>query len=183
MHRSLSIEKTKRQGLPVTMPSRTLLDLAEVVGPQELEQAIGEAERRRLATRATLTAYLSQAHGRRGVAAIRAVLDREGGPAFTRSGAERRLLALIRSAALPAPRVNTERGGYEVDFVWPREKLVVEVDGYEHHGSRRAFERDHRRDADLGPEFGQVLRFTWLQLEREPFFVVSRIAGELAARR
>jgi len=167
----------------VTRPLRTLLDLAELVGPPELEQAIGEAERRRLVGRRDLIAYLSQAQGRRGAPAIRAVLDREGGPAFTRSEAERRLLALVRSAALPAPRVNALLDGYEVDFYWPEEGLVVEVDGYEYHSSRSAFERDHRRDADLGPESGQVLRFTWLQLEREPFFVVSRIAGELAARR
>lgn len=182
VHRSALVERTERSGLPVTTALRTLLDLAEVAGPADLEQAIAVAERRRLVSRQRLLDYLDTAQGRRGVAAVRAVLDQTGGPAFTRSAAERKLLALVRAARLPAPRVNRRRSGHEVDFLWPRHGLVVEVDGYEHHSSRAAFERDHLRDGDLEDTDHRVLRVTWLQLEREPHFVVARVAGALAKR-
>jgi len=175
-------EVTRRHELPVTSPPRTLLDLAETVGPPDLEQALAEAERRRLVRRTDLLAYLGAAQGRRGIPVIRAALEREGGPAFTRSEAERRLLALVRAARLPAPRVNASLSGYEVDFLWAREGVVVEVDGYAYHWTRHAFERDHRRDGDLENRGHRVIRFTWLQLQREPYFVVARLAGALAAR-
>jgi very-short-patch-repair endonuclease len=185
VHRSRRVgpqEKTWRQGLPVTTTPRTLLDLAETVGPTHLEQAVAEAKHRRLVTAAALLAYLDGAHGRRGVPRVRAVLEREGGPAFTRSVAERRLLSLLRTAGLPAPQVNASLAGYEVDFLWARERVVAEVDGYAYHSSRGAFERDRRRDADLGDLDHRVIRFTWLQLRCEPLSVVARLAGALAVR-
>jgi len=175
-------EVTHRHGLPVTRPSRTLLDLAEAVGPADLEQALAEAERRRLVRRPALLAYLGTVQGRRGIPAMRAALEREGGPAFTRSEAERRLLALVRAARLPPPRANASLAGYEVDFLWAREGVVVEVDGYAYHWTRGAFESDHRRDGDLENRGHRVIRFTWLQLQREPYFVVARLAGALVAR-
>jgi very-short-patch-repair endonuclease len=105
-----------------------------------------------------------------------------GNPAFTRSEAERRLLALIRAAGLPPPRTNVHVGPYEVDFLWPAHRLVVEVDGFAFHSSRAAFERDRRRDADLQARGLRVTRVTWRQLEREPHAVVARLAAALALR-
>jgi hypothetical protein len=70
---------------------------------------------------------------------------------FTRSEAERRLRALVKAAGLPLPMTNVKVAGLEVDAVWHRERLVVEIDGYAFHGTREAFERD-RRPAALRPE-------------------------------
>jgi very-short-patch-repair endonuclease len=76
--------------------------------------------------------------------------------------------------------VNAKLAGFEVDFVWPDQKLVVEVDGYRFHSSRAAFERDRRRDARLGDLDFRVIRVTWRQLVDEPHAVVARIAAALA---
>jgi very-short-patch-repair endonuclease len=57
---------------------------------------------------------------------------------------------------------------------------VVEVDGYAYHGSRAAFERDRRRDADLTAAGYRVVRITWRQLTSEPHAVVARLAVMLA---
>jgi very-short-patch-repair endonuclease len=114
---------------------------------------------------------------------LRAALEREGGPAFTRSEAERRLLALVRAAGLPPPRVNPRLAGHEVDFLWTEARVVAEVDGFAFHSTRAAFERDRRRDADLGDSGHRVIRLTWLQLEREPHRVVARLAAALARDR
>ena len=173
-------ETTRRHGLPVTALFRTIIDLAELAPAHDTEQAIAEGERRKVIRRDDLRAYTDSARGRRGVRVVRAILDRDGGPAYTRSPPERTLLALIRAARLPIPQVNSTEAGHEVDFLWPRHGLVVELDSYAWHDSIDAFERDHRRDLDLDDHDHRVLRFTARQLQREPHYVIARIARALA---
>jgi very-short-patch-repair endonuclease len=183
VHRTTTLNTDDRRvkdGLPVTAPLRTLLDLAEVVETRELEQAVAEAQTKRLVTHERLLAYIAGKAGRRGAAPLRALLRREGGPAFTRSEAERLALALIRSAQLPPPSVNARAAGYEVDFLWPEPRVVVELDGYVFHSSRRAFERDHRKTNDLESADYAVRRFTWRQITEQPHAVVAVIAVALA---
>jgi very-short-patch-repair endonuclease len=148
--------------LRVTSPQRTLSDLARTRHPG-LERAAAEAQARRLVSARRLEPILG-AHE----------------PGFTRSEAERRLLALIRAANLPAPRTNARLGPYEVDFLWLDHRLVVEVDGFAFHSSRTAFERDRARDADLTARGFRVIRVTWRQLQREPHAVVATLAAALA---
>jgi very-short-patch-repair endonuclease len=136
-----------------------------------------------VATRAELLAVAVRAAGHRGAGVLQRAVERLHEPAMTRSGAERRLLRLIRSARLPRRRVNTRLRGYEVDFHWPDADLVVEVDGFAYHSGRHAFERDRRRDADLGSAGTRVLRVTYRQIIEEPEAVIAHIAGALAARR
>jgi len=175
-----ALERTKRKGIPVTTPARTLLDLAESVSPRELERALDEARVRRLVRRSQLTGVLDASPGRKGAAALAALLDREGDPKLTRSEAEERTLSLVRAARLPRPRVNARVGGLEVDLLWREQRLVVEVDGYAYHSSRTAFERDRLRDAELGAAGLRVMRLTWRVLVDEPEAVVARLASALA---
>jgi len=88
---------------------------------------------------------------------------------------------LIRAARLAAPRTNARVGRYEVDLLWPRQRLVVEVDGFAYHSSRTAFERDRRRDAELQAWGYRVLRITWRRLVAEPNAVVAQLAALLSA--
>jgi hypothetical protein len=122
--------------VPVTTPARTLLDLAGSDRLRVFEQARAEAERRRLVTPRHLEAVLERNGRRPGVAALRAALASDANPAWTRSRAEDRFLSVIRSAGLPPPETNVRLGPYEVDFLWRRERLVVEVDSFEFHSSR-----------------------------------------------
>src|SRR4051812_23175674 len=96
-------------------------------------------------------------------------------PTLTRSEAERNLVDLIRKAGLPPPETNTRIAGHEVDAVWRARRLVVEVDGYAYHGTRAAFERDRRRDADLQAAGFRVLRITWRRLQDEPLAVAAAL--------
>jgi very-short-patch-repair endonuclease len=171
----------KLGGIPVTAPARTILDLAAVVPPRELVRAVAEADTRRLAPRAQLLSLLARAGARPGVGVLRSLLDRDAKPALTRSEAEERLLALIRSAELPEPELNVRIGRHEVDFLWRDRGLVVEVDGFRYHSSRDAFERDRLRDAELGPQGFTVMRITWRQIVGSPEAVVARIAMALGA--
>lgn len=170
------------RGIPVTAPARTLLDLAQVARDRELERAIDEAIVRRLTSRAGLAAAVERANGHRGTGRLRRLLARGEEPAFTRSQAEERFLAFVRSAGLPAPEVNVQVAGQLVDFVWRDSRVVVEIDGYRFHSSRAAFERDRLRDAELSASGFRVIRITWRQLCEETFAVVARLAAVLVAR-
>lgn len=185
-HRVRSLDARDVQvvaGLRLTSVARTLLDLAEDVTLGELERAVADALVRRLVTPAELTAVVRRSPGRRGARAVSAVLGHEGGPAFTRSEAERRFLALVRAGGLPPPEVNARLCGYEVDFLWRRERLVVEVDGYAFHATRAAFERDRRKDADLADAGFAVRRVTWRQLAGEAERLLVRLTRALDERR
>jgi very-short-patch-repair endonuclease len=92
------------------------------------------------------------------------------------------MLRLIRDARLPIPQTNRVVAGFTADFVWPDQRLIVEVDGYPFHGHRAAFERDHRRDIVHRDAGYEVLRFTARQLEEAPLYVAAVIARALDRR-
>lgn len=172
-------EIARRAGIPVTSPARTLLDVAPSLAAPALEQAVAYALRQRITTRGRILALIGRHPGRPGVPALRALLERPHAPAFTRSAAERHFLALVRRGGLVEPECNAAFHGYEVDFLWRQERLVVEVDGYAHHGVRTAFERDRERDAVLAAQGYTVIRVTWRQLTGRPAATLARIAQAL----
>jgi very-short-patch-repair endonuclease len=92
---------------------------------------------------------------------------------MTRSELERLFLRLCRRRRLPEPEVNARLSGYEVDFLWRRHRLVVETDGFRHHGNRNAFEDDRARDAHLQSLGYRVVRFTFRQVRDTPAVVGS----------
>ena len=159
--RHLPPEDTTRQdGIPLTCPARTINDLRRVLPPDHLQAAIRRAE------------------------VLRLDIGRQPGyvPDHTRSELERRFLALCRRHGLPPPEVNACVGTFYVDFLWPEQLLIVETDGYEHHGTRSAFESDRERDARLHLLGYTVLRFTHRQLTAEPDRAAATVATLLAAR-
>jgi very-short-patch-repair endonuclease len=85
----------------------------------------------------------------------------------------------LRQGQLPGPEVNAGLQGYEVDFFWRTERLVVEIDGFAFHSSRRSFESDRRRDATLAAAGVRVMRVTWRQLDSEPQALLVRLAQAL----
>lgn len=156
------------EGLPLTSATRTLLDLGSVSGSRELERALAYALRARLVDRAALQSLIARHPRHPGRRCLRALLEREGAPAFTRSEAERRFLDLVRENGLPGPEANVIVEGFEVDFLWRRQRLVVEVDGRAYHDGDPAFERDRDRDALLMAAGFRTMRVTWKKLVGEP---------------
>jgi very-short-patch-repair endonuclease len=157
-----------------------VLDLATVLSSRDLERVLAQAERLNYLDQRTLQSLATNHAGRPGAPILRALLQQEAGPALTRSEAEARFLALIRKAQLPAPETNVPVGEYEVDFLWRRERLVVEVDGFAFHSSRQHFETDRLRDARLTARGLIVMRVTWRQVVHEPTATVARLAQSLA---
>jgi len=172
-------EVTKLDGIPITTPARTLLDVASALPRRELERALAQALGKRLVRRPTLIKLLNRHARHPGARRLRALLE-SAQPAFTHSEAEEHFLALLRKAQLPMPEVNAPLGGYKVDFFWRAERLVTEIDGFAYHSSTDMFESDRRRDAVLATTGVRVIRVTWRQLVNEPEAVLVRLALALA---
>jgi very-short-patch-repair endonuclease len=76
--------------------------------------------------------------------------------------------------------VNPKIGRYEVDFLWRKEKLIVEADTFTYYRGSISFEDDHARDLDLRQRGYAIHRFTDRQLESEPDPIVADIRGALS---
>lgn len=174
-------EATKIDRIPVTTPARTVIDLAGTVRPRRLEQALAAAEREGLTSHPEVASLIDRHPRRRGVRTLRALLERDAQPAFTRSDAEESFLSLVEKAQLERPESNVMVAGYEVDFLWRAERLVAEVDGFAFHSSRARFESDRKKDGHLSTRGFRVIRVTWRQLTREPEAVLVRLAQSLTA--
>ncbi|MFL5817627.1 MAG: endonuclease domain-containing protein [Conexibacter sp.] len=70
--------------------------------------------------------------------------------------------------------------GYEGDAVWGRQRLVVEVDGWDAHKTRRAFQHDRTKANALANRGWTVLRFTHDDLVRRPEVVVASVGAQLS---
>lgn len=169
-------------GIPITSPARTFLDIAADLELRALERGLDEAIVRHLVTRHAVLRMVQANSGRPGCGRLRALADPARQTSMTRSEAEERFLMLVRRAGLPVPAANARLGRYEVDFLWRRERLVVEIDGFAFHSSRAALERDHRRDAELQAAGYMVIRTSWRELTHEPARVLAQLAAALALR-
>jgi very-short-patch-repair endonuclease len=163
-----------QDGIPVTTLMRTLVDLADVAKPDQLERAFEEAERRNLFDLRALPSL----HGRAGRGRLEAMIGRASS-SVTRSELERRFLRLCGDAGLPRPQTNIWLREQEVDVVWPDQRLVVELDGYAYHHTRAAFERDRERDARLQVAGYRVLRVTHRRLMEEPPSLINALRSLL----
>lgn len=172
------------EGIPVTSLPRTLLDLAVMLSEDQLGKAIERAEELGLFDLRAIVELLARSGSHSGAGRLRAALAiyREE-PAFTRSGLERRFLELIREAGLPAPAMNFVVAGYEIDAYWEPQRFAVELDVFETHGTRLAFERDRRRADDLLLAGIEVIRVTGPRLGCEPERTIERVAAHLRRRR
>jgi very-short-patch-repair endonuclease len=163
LHRSPSLTPgatTRRLGIRVTTPERTIADLRRSVTPAVLRRAIRQAEYDR-----------------------RPIGDHGRQTNRTRSDLERRFLRLCRRYRLPEPEVNVKLGRFTVDFLWRQEGFVVETDSYRTHGGQQAFVEDRERDNELAARGLEVLRFADVRIDNEPAAVAALVRARLTARR
>jgi very-short-patch-repair endonuclease len=158
VHRSLTLlpgQTTRRGGVPVTKPARTLEDLRRVLPLDRFAATLRQAE------------------------FLRLPLGERFEPDHTRSELEGRFLALCRRHRVPKPEVNERVGPFIVDFLWREGRLIVEVDGWESHRTRSAFEADRARNARVKLLGYDVVRFTWRQVTEEGAAVAATVRALL----
>lgn len=171
-------------GIPITALPRTLLDLAAAFSPAQLNWALERSEERRRFDLAPIDELLSRTAGHPGRGPLgRALAIYRPDPELTRSGVERSFRRLVEEAGLPRPSMNFAYAGYELDVFWPDARFAVELDVYETHGSRAAFERDRLRQEELKLIGVEMIRVTGPRLKREPKVVAERVAALLKHRR
>jgi Protein of unknown function (DUF559)/AbiEi antitoxin C-terminal domain len=161
---------TRRNGIPVTTPARTLVDLASELGETALERAVNDADKHDLIDPEALRVALDGFAGNPGVRPLRSLLDQQ---AFLLSDSDLEILfrPIAAEAGLPRPQTKAWVNGYEVDFLWPELGLVVETDGLRYHRTASEQARDRRRDqAHVAIGLTQ-LRFTHWQVKHEPAYV------------
>jgi very-short-patch-repair endonuclease len=177
-----------RDGIPCTSAARTLVDMAGRSGWSSLRKLVEQAAILRLLDVDEVDRILAQGR-RRGAPRLRAVLapwrSEDGATPRLRSRLEARLFPLLVEEGLPRPRCNVrlriEGHFLEVDLLWDEQRLAIETDGEQTHGTRAAFQRDRWRDQLLIAAGYRTARVTWEQVRDEPTAVVSRIARMLKA--
>jgi len=175
------------EGIPVTSVARTLVDLAGTLPREQLAKALNEAERRRVFDlRAVEHAMRACARRNgRGHAELRRALAQLAavGAQVTRSELEDRFVALLDAHDLPRPATNYGIEGMDVDACWPEQRLVVELDGWNAHHTRQAFQDDRERGNVLELAGWTLLRFTWADVTGRSDDAAARVGRALARGR
>lgn len=169
-------------GLPCTALPRTLLDLAADLNDRRISALLERLQQAGRYDHGGLESVLARAGGHRGARRLLRCLPRREAP-VTRSELERRFLDLCRDHDLPEPATNVVVEGYEVDAYWPDARLVVELDGYIYHRTRRAREADAERDVALKAGGFDLVRFTWTMVTDKRVHTAERLGTLLLNHR
>ncbi len=167
-------------GIPVTSPERTLVDLAAEVSPGDLKRAYERADELGLIDHRKLEEAVERAANSPGVGELRQLLGYDPTPINeVRSELERRFYRVVTAAGLPPYSRNVVVEGFEVDAYWSEAGLVVELQSLEFHTDREAFIRDHQRNAALQAAGLRVLPVTDAQV-RKPAALVTTLCKLLS---
>jgi very-short-patch-repair endonuclease len=163
-HRSRTLRRedvTRRQGIPVTAPARTIRDLFSVLPYKGVRRAAARALSRRLLAPHHLPPRLATTI------------------APTRSELEDAVRDLILANGFEPPDVNRPLNidGRRVipDFRWPAQRMVVEADSLEWHDNPIARADDAERQAILEASGERVVRVTWEQAISRPRQTIARL--------
>lgn len=174
---------TVRDGLPVTTPLRTALDVLRDLPLPDAVVVVDAALRAGLLSEAALlraVAALPAGVGRPRAVRAAGLVDARCGSAL-----ESVCRVLLAGAGLPAPETQLVVRGRDgrvvgrVDFAWPEQRLVVEADGFAFHADRRQYREDRRRTNALVLAGWTVLRFSWEDVVEAPDAVVAAVRAAL----
>jgi len=186
IHRSTTLtpeDITEHYGIPVTTPARTLLDNAGANGLTDtaLARAVNDLRLAHYLNLADISELLARHPQTKATKRLRPhVAHPHRAP--TRSEFEDAFIIFAKRYALPDPLVNADVAGHEADIYYPAQKLVIELDGYETHGTRDQFESDRDRDMDLLAAGIATARVTWDRMRQRPKREAARLHAILATR-
>jgi very-short-patch-repair endonuclease len=171
-------------GISLTSPARTVLDVASDQSPRDLARLLQRADETEVLDRRRFEALLDRTVGHPGHGKLVTALRRfKPETVILRSDLERRFRRLVLDAGLPIPQTNVAVEGYELDCYWEAEGFAVELDVYATHGSPRSFEAGREREDDLLLAGIELIRVTDVRLDREPRETIARVAEHLERRR
>jgi very-short-patch-repair endonuclease len=167
----------ERAGIPVTSLYRTLDDISRHLSDSSLRAAVGRAER-------LYAVDLAELHGNATTKRLKRVLSVfVAGRGLTDSELEARFYEIAVKTSLGPPEKQRRMPGGRVDFLWPSLRLIVEVDGYESHRGKVAFEEDRRRDRTNRRQGLDTIRFTWGDVVLTPAEVAADLEHAASSSR
>lgn len=177
VHRPASLPPTDitvRSGIPVTKATRTVWDVAASLSPKPAKRAFERARSRDRLDQRRIRELLAADPRHRGAGRLRELLAGSTLPlSVVRSWLEDLLVNVCSERGLPMPAVNAPFLGFEIDFLWERERFAVEADGGDHVGEQR--DRDNARDLTVGRAGVLTRRYSSRDMKRE-----DEVAAEVA---
>jgi hypothetical protein len=184
------VDYSRVDSIPLTSPTRTLIDLASLVSPARLQHALDSALRKRLTTPDRILQRMDSIprRGWKGIATLQTFVDEAILKPTPHSWLERKFLALLHLAGFSEPvRQFAVDIGWErpihIDFAFPDFLIGIETDGYEPHASRKQWELDRRRDAALVLRGWLILRFSYDDIVNRPDYVLATLREAMDRRR
>jgi len=171
----------RRRGIPVTSLLRTLLDLAAVQPPDQLERSFEQAQVHHHLAPELLAVEVLCRRRYRGSRRLRHLLAEAVDPAKVRSVLELRFLKMCGAQGIRRPLVNERVGPWMPDFLWTTEHVVVETDGRRFHHTAAQRRKDREKDAYLRAQGFTVIRLTWTEVVEQPDATGARVRAALAA--
>ncbi len=165
-------------GIPVTDPVSTLIDLASCASRGQLENSIGEADHRDLVDPESLFEALDPSSRRPGQRRLWTLLDRQR-TRLAASELERRLLRIVDEGGLPMPDSQIRLGPHRVDFYWEELGLVVEADSLRYHRTPARQSADMRRDHAHASAGRTTLRFSHADVRHDPHYVLGVLRANI----
>lgn len=172
--------------VPITTPSRTLLDLASCLDASVLEIALDTFWRRRSLSPERLAPYLwgTSSRSRPGAHTLRVLVGERVGKRPPGSDLETVAVRALRDARVPEPvrqhPVRTRVGLRRLDLAYPDHMLGIELDGFDWHArDRRTFDDDRVRQSELERLGWTFKRFTWTHVTRDRIWMITTVAEAL----
>jgi hypothetical protein len=189
VHRSHvpNAERGELNGIWVTTPTRTLLDIASCLSDDQLEIAVHSGIRERRTTVERLRSALERSGSRHGSKRLRKLLEDLACRGVSESILEARLIQILRRAGMPPPvRQHEVFAGRtflaRVDLAYPSALVAIELDGFRFHSSRSDLRRDHRR-LNLLQQHGWVVFFVSAADLDDPLVLVERLRARVGQGR
>jgi hypothetical protein len=181
-HRATVDRKDVRRhlGIRVTSPARTVFDIAPRLTDRALTRAVNELRIERRLNLEQLAELVARLPRHPGARRVKPLIETPKGP--TRSELEDAFVAFTKRFGLPQPELNARVAGYEVDALFREQRVIVELDGYQFHGTRQAFEKDRERDAATLAAGFVTVRITWERLTESPEKEADRLNAIIAGR-
>jgi hypothetical protein len=183
------VDITTVEGIPVTRPARTLLDLATIELEPIVEHCLDDCLRRGLVSLPFLQDWLVDPtrERHRGAPKLIRLVEARTGIGSTESPLETDALVLIRDAGLPLPVLQYPvwDGRHfvgRVDMAYPHVRVAIELDGFRYHDTRATFDRERTRGNDLQRLSWNVIRITSKHLRDDPQSVIGWIRAALRQR-
>jgi hypothetical protein len=165
----------------VTSPARTVLDMAPRLTPKRLTRVLNELRLNHGLKLETVAEILERFPRHPGARHLRPLVA-AGQSEPTRSAFEDEWPAFAADHDLPPYDMNVIVCGYRVDVRFRNPPLIVELDGWAFHRTKRAFSDDRERDATILAQTGMpTVRLTYDAFHAGPAAQAERLKRILAA--